>query len=228
MCFTGTITPCCSAYGLTTDGCNNVWLSANLDNVEGIVLDNANTLHAPAGSNDPMFFVGYSATGGLVDGIALPSGAGNSTGLANTGLSVDTSGNIYVSGDYRLFNPFVIGNDSLYIHNGANATIFVAKYHPNTICDTPIAPPPVSPDVPIITISPNPASNECVLDYNGSLGTGAANVSIRDIAGKLIATYPITGRKTILPISYLPQGVYVCMVKVEARPIYTLLLVLVK
>jgi hypothetical protein len=201
-----------------------VWLSSNLDNGAGLVLDGTHTLYPPTGSTDPVFFAGYSGDGSLVGYAALKSGAGNNTGLSNTGLAADTSGNIYLSGDYRLQSPFVIGNDSLYIYNGAIATIFVAKYHPALACDTAITPPPVYPDVPIITITPNPAAYECVLDYNGSLGTGEANVALRDIAGRLIATYPITARKTILPISNLANGIYLCMVKVGAHPLYTILL----
>lgn len=222
--FTQPVSTCCYAYGLTADKCNNIWLSANLDKNAGLKLDNSTTLSAPAGSSDPMFFAGFNESGQLVANVALKSGAGNNTGLSNTGLSADSKGNIYLSGDYRVLNPFVLGPDSLRIYNNAIATIFVAKYSTALACDTVVTPPSKYPDIPIITINPNPASQDCVLDYNGSLGTGAASVAIRDIAGKLIATYPLTGHQTILPVGYLPQGIYVCMVKVEARPIYTILL----
>ncbi len=226
--FTQPVSTCCYAYGLTADKCNNIWLSANLDKNAGLKLDNTTTLNAPAGSSDPMFFAGFGSDGVLVANVALKSGAGNNTGLSNTGLSADGSGNIFVSGDYRVLNPFVVGPDSLRIYNNAIASIFVAKYSPKLACDTSTVPPNPYPDVPVITISPNPASYECVLDYNGTLGTGPAAVAIRDIAGKLIATYPLTGHQTILPVGYLPQGVYVCMLKVEARPIYTILLAVMR
>ena len=226
--FTIPAATCCQAYGLTTDACDNVWISANMDKFAGLMLGNGTTINAPSGSSDPIFIAGYTANGSLMGNATLKSGAGNNTGLSNTGLSADSKGRVYLCGDYHAIDPFVVGNDSLHIRNNASATIFVAKYNTASSCDSIIIPPPVYPAVPIITIIPNPAAYECTLDYNGSLGTGEANVAIRDVTGKLINTYSITGRQTHIPLGGLPAGVYICMVKVGSHPVYTICLAVVK
>ena len=222
---TTNIASCCQSFGLAVDRCNNIWLSGTVDKIAGLRLDGSTTIHAPANSTDPMFFAGYNDSGTLVGYATLPSGAGFSANLANTGLAADNAGNLYLVGDYRVQNPFVIGNDSLYLHSGEASAIFVARYTPKANCDTSNT--PVYPAVPVITIFPNPTNYSAILNYLGNIGTGAM-VAIRDISGRELARYPITGVQTHIPLVGLSNGVYLCIVKVEGRADYTLRLVVIK
>ena len=216
---TQSLISCCNVYSMATDHCNNVWLSINLEPGRGVRIDSANTVYPPTNSVDPTFFAGFSQGGDLVEYAALPSGSGNNTGLANTGLAIDNTGNVLFAADYRAIDPFVIGPDSLHLYNGEQTNIFVAKYKPGTNCDT--VAPPVYPAVPIITIYPNPASGIGVLDYYGNFGNGA-QAALRDITGRLITIFPVTAQLTPFSTELLPDGVYICTVKVQGRALYAI------
>ncbi len=216
---------CCTSLGIVADNCNNIWISAIGDVLTSIQLNSATIIHPPAGSVDPMFFAGFSPSGSLVGSAYLPSGAGYNTGLANTGFSADAKGDVYLCGDFRAIDPFVLGADTLHNHNGEASTMFLAKYQPVATCDTSVN--PVYPDVPVITIYPNPASYSCTLNYLGNIGAGAM-VAIRDISGRELSIYPITGIKTELPLAGLGNGIYMCVIKIQGRASYTIKLVVLK
>jgi hypothetical protein len=67
-----------------------------------------------------------------------------------------------------------------------------------------------------------------MLNYNGSLGTGPATGAIRDVAGKLLRTFAITGHQTLILLDGLPNGMYLCTLQVEQQPLYTIRLVVLK
>lgn len=216
---------CCDVYSITTDACNDVWISINMEAGKGISIDNSTTVYPPNGSQDPTMFVGYNAAGALIDHVELKSGGGYNTGLSNTGLSADNRGNIFFTGDFRILDPFVVGSDSLHLYGGQQTNIFVAKYKPLTDCVDPEQ--PVYPSVPVIKIYPDPARYETVLSYTGDLGIGAT-MTLRDITGRMIHVYPLTTQLTPFSVADLAQGTYLCMIHVAGREIYTLRLVVVR
>lgn len=222
---TETMTGCCNTFSVATDICNNVWVSLNMEVNKGLVLDAGTTVFPPAGSVDPIVIAGYNANDSLFDHVALPSAGGYNTGLSNTGLATDSKGTVLFAGDFRAVDPLVIGPDSLHLYPGAQNNMFVASYRPQMECVE--GPPPVYPAVPIILVYPDPARADCILSYTGNLGTGAT-MALRDIAGKLIRTYPLTAQLTPFSVADLPCGVYLCMISVTGRDIYTLRLVVIR
>ena len=216
---------CCDVYSMTTDHCDNVWLSINMEPGKGIGLDSATTVFPPAGSVDPTFFAGFNSAGALLGYAALPSGGGYNSGLSNSGLAADGKGNIFFTGDYRAVDPFIVGKDTLHLYNGQQTNIFIGKYRPADGCDS--VAPPVYPAVPIITIYPSPGSDICVLDYYGDLGTGA-QAAVRDITGRLVRTFPVTTQLTPFPVSDLADGMYMCTIKVQGRALYAIRFVVLK
>ncbi len=216
---------CCDVYSMTTDACNDVWISINMENGKGISVDNTTDVYPPNGSQDPTMFAGYNSAGTLIDHVELRSGGGYNTGLSNTGLSADSKGNIFFTGDFRIIDPFVIGPDSLHLYGGQQTNIFVAKYKPQTECSDPDQ--PVYPAVPVIKIYPDPARNETVLSYTGDLGVGAT-MTVRDISGRMIRIIPLTTQITPFSVADLAQGIYMCMIHVAGRELYTLRLVVVR
>ena len=216
---------CCDVYSMTTDACNDVWISINMENGKGISVDNTTDVYPPGGSQDPTMVAGYNSAGTLIDHVELRSGGGYNTGLSNTGLSADSKGNIFFTGDFRIIDPFVIGPDSLHLYGGQQTNIFVAKYKPQTECSDPDQ--PVYPAVPVIKIYPDPARDETVLSYTGDLGVGAT-MTIRDISGRMIRIIPLTTQITPFSVADLAQGIYMCMIHVAGRELYTLRLVVVR
>ena len=210
----GPATACCEVYGLTTDTCDNVWMSANLDHIAGIKIDSATVLDAPAGATDPMFIAGYDANGSLIQHVSLLSGGGDNTGLSNTGLSADAAGNIYLSGDYQNIDPFVLGSDALHIYNGQQSNIFIAKYNSNISCDTVIIPPPFYSRK--ITVGPNPATDMLTIQYDG-IPKADARVALFDVVGRLAGLAPVTARSTTVSVADLPQGIYFLNVDIDSR-----------
>ena len=214
---------CCDVYSMTTDACNNAWITINQEPNTGTQLDASTVAYPPAGSVDPVVIVGYNTEGKLFDHISLTSAGGYNTGLSNSGITGDQSGNLLFTGDYRAVDPFVIGKDSLHLYNGQLTNMFVGKYKPITECSA--GPPPVYPAIPIIIVYPNPSyGGNAILSYTGDLSTGAT-MTLRDIAGKMIRIYPLTQQLTPFSVADLPAGVYMCMVKVVGREMYTLRLV---
>lgn len=218
-------TSCCDVYSMTTDACNGVWLTVNMEPGKGIAIDNNTTVYPPGGSVDPTLIAGYDAEGNLIDHLTLPSGGGYNSGLSNTGLSADSRGNIFFSGDFRVIDPFVIGPDALHLDNGQQTNIFIAKYKTASACADTVM--PVYPANPNIKIYPDPANDECFLSYNGDLRRGGI-MTLRDITGRLINIYKMTAALTPFSVANLPAGMYMCEIKVTGRENYSLRLVIVR
>ena len=216
---------CCDVYSIAADKCDNIWVSIDLEPGKGVTLDSTVTAYPPGNSVDPTLFAGYTSSGTLIEYVALPSGSGNNTGLANTGLVADNRGNLLLAADYRAIDPLIIGKDSLHVYNGEQTNIFVAKYKPANGCDS--VTPPTYPEVPVITIYPDPASDIAILDYYGNLGTGA-QAAIRDIAGRLIKTFPVTNQLTPFSVKELPDGMYMCVIQVQGKSRYSIRLVVIR
>ncbi len=218
------MTHCCAVAGLATDPCNNVWACVNMEVSKGIKVDGTTTVYPPAGSVDPVMLVGYNANDSLFDHTELISSGGYNTGLANSGLATDTRGAVMLAADFRAVDPFVIGPDTLHMYDGQQTNIFIAKYRPRTECVE--GPPPVYPSVPRIIIYPDPARNDCILSYTGDLRAGG-NMALHDITGKRVRNYTLTQQLTPFSVADLPAGVYMCMISVPGREMYTLRLVVV-
>jgi hypothetical protein len=115
-------------FGLTTDRCDNVWISGQMADSNGIYIDTGIILNTPPNCYDPMMFAGYNSNGLLLQYLALPTG-----GDDNSGLSCDTSGNIYICGDMLYVDSFLMGADTIRYSNGQE-NMFWGKYKPDIEC----------------------------------------------------------------------------------------------
>lgn len=117
-------------FGLAIDPYNNLYASGGThDNASidfGDVILNAPSANCVAGRCDPMYVIKYDSLGNLQCSSYLSSGGDDISGLC-----VDKSGYVYVTGDY-LANPFIIGNDSFPLVG--TESIFTAKFY---CCENP-------------------------------------------------------------------------------------------
>jgi len=78
------------------------------------------TIQRPAVYYDPSYLAGYDSAGHVLFAKAFGSG-----GDDNNAVAASPSGCIYIGGDFKNLNPFILGNDSLNLSGVEN--VFVAK-----------------------------------------------------------------------------------------------------
>ena len=76
-----------------------------------------------------------------------------------------------------------------------------------------------------VTLFPNPASTECTITYTGTMKAGA-KITIYDVTGRLLHTYPLTGSTTTVSIAELQPGMYQCRIDVDGGPVSKKLVVM--
>lgn len=116
---------------VATDASGNVYAIGQFEG--GIDLDGDNIIDItnPSTTLDAILLVKYNSTGALVWAMMMP---GSST-CYGEGITVDPSGNIYITGAFRGtidFDP--IGGTVPPLASSASDDIFVAKYNPDGIC----------------------------------------------------------------------------------------------
>ncbi len=118
-------------FGITVDPCNNVWVCGRMNIFSaGTTIDSGVILYPPPGitsANDPLFIIGYTSSGGLLQYQSLMSGGDDEAALAS-----DLKGNIYLSSDYRTTMP--LGTLTLPNVGTGSENMFIAKYNPNLGC----------------------------------------------------------------------------------------------
>jgi hypothetical protein len=73
-------------------------------------------------------------------------------------------------------------------------------------CDS-IAATSVVPANHMVDVYPNPCAAECMI-YCGTGFSPGANAELYDMAGRLMATYPLSGSSTTIPVAMMTQGLY--------------------
>jgi hypothetical protein len=185
-------------YGITTDPCNNVWISGRISgDTGGIMIDSAITLHAPAGSYDPMYFAGYDSSGILLQYFACKTGGDDYSNLAS-----DTAGNIYVFADAWV--TAIFGGDT--IRPSGGETMFLAKYNPRLGCHA-------STDAlsqadvvhsRFFTIQPNPVRTALTIFSNDKI----TSASIFDIIGRTVYSNTFNSGNIEIDVTNLTPGTY--------------------
>jgi Secretion system C-terminal sorting domain len=215
------------SYGVVVDPSDNVWIHAtNLSYVQNASIYDTidgHILAAPAINYNPGFIAGWNNLGTFLTSTALSSGANSNI----NGIASDRGGNIYVTA-HSVLDTFFLAGDSLYnttgpVYMGHPYNMFVAKYNPNLGCPyktymactiVPTEKLEIRNSDKLVSIYPNPTNNECTISYYGFLPKNA-NVTIYDLAGRLIHTYPLTSSETTISIADLSPGMYVCRIDVD-------------
>jgi type IX secretion system substrate protein len=78
-----------------------------------------------------------------------------------------------------------------------------------------------------ISLFPNPASDECTIHSDAAFSLNA-RADIYDLAGRLIAKYPLSGHGAVVPLTGVAPGMYQCRVYTEGAGVLTKKLVVVK
>lgn len=199
-------------HSIAVDKCENIWVAGYMDfDTIGIGLDKSGTIMQPPSGGvpkiwEPMFFIAYSSNGTLVHYSCLKSGGDDGPGLCSDG-----KGNIYISGDYS--GAMKIASDTLY-DNGAE-NLFLAKFKTGDCAKYPLSFPSQILKLDI-SLYPNPANSECTVTYLGTT-YAAANISIYDVTGRLMHTYPLAGSSTTVSIADLLPGIYHCRIDVDGN-----------
>ena len=185
-------------YGLTTDPCNNVWVSGHMSgDTVGIVIDSGVILHLPTGSYDPMYFIGFNSSGLLLQYLALISGGDDYSELAS-----DNFGNIYLSAD--TWTTLYLGGDTV-VPQGES--LLLAKYNPNLNCrnssDTTLGGHPLSLNS-YIDIYPNPTTRTLIIRSP----SGITTVAISNLLGQVVYSQQYNSPQVQVDVSTLPAGVY--------------------
>lgn len=215
------------SFGLTVDACNNVWLSGLVS--KNIIFDSATIgyVSVTTDTDDAMFFAGFDPAGHLIAHDILLTG-----GDDNSSLAADRYGNIYLCSDNWLKStPFVLGPDTLL---DGYENIYVAKYHVGDSCVITGEPGPdplytgsTSSAPPVVNLYPDPAGNECSISIANMPCTGGS-VSLFDITGRLLHTYPLTGATTTLSLTSVPAGIYHFKIDVNSSTSFYKKLVVIK
>ncbi len=108
-----------AGYGLTSDGDNNIYVSAGF--TSNTVTFDSVTLYLPPVNTDPMFIMVFDSNGKALCGTALPSG-----GDDQSGISISRTCDLYLGGDF-MPDTFALGNN--YIFNQGIENAFVAKFN---------------------------------------------------------------------------------------------------
>ena len=86
-----------SANDVTADASGNVYIIGDFEVALDLNGDNVADITNPSGSTDAIFIAKYNNAGTLAGAMSIP-GSGTCHG---EGISIDNSGNIYVTGDFR-------------------------------------------------------------------------------------------------------------------------------
>jgi len=105
-------------YCVTADKSNKIYVTGNFNSP--VLTFDTITIQRPAIYYDPMYLAEYDSVGHVLFAEALTSGGDDQNAIA-----ASPSGCIYIGGDFYQVNPFIIGNDSLFL--SGNEDVFVAK-----------------------------------------------------------------------------------------------------
>jgi len=167
------------------------------------------TLIPQNGATDPMFIVQYDSVGNEICAAGFPSGGDDQNAIA-----IDTSGSLYVFGDY-LMNPFILGNDTLPLAGGED--IFLAKFiscNLITLSDEHIG-------SNAFLLYPNPTNQNATLKFDNSEGENCT-LSLFNLQGQLVRTISnITSDKVEIERQNLLSGLYFIQLRSDTQIIAT-------
>jgi len=106
--------------GVTTDNKENVYVTGSFTD-SALIFGNDTLMNINLDSAYEFYLVKYDSAGNVI----WAKSAGGSSGCEGAGVSVDTTGNIYITGGFTGPN-IVFGSTSLFSMN--NPTIFILKY----------------------------------------------------------------------------------------------------
>ncbi|HTL83165.1 MAG TPA: SBBP repeat-containing protein [Bacteroidia bacterium] len=178
---------------LAADPAGNIYFSGGFSSP--FVVAGTDTLHFPAGAQDPLFLVKYDANGNLLCDAQLNGG-----GDDNNGLVADSSGNVYVCGDFYSpphSIPFVAGTDTL-ISEGTE-DFFIAKYN----CDISTSIYQVEKNT--MKIFPNPSGGVFHIETHNA---GGSELLVYDVYGKVVLDAEDFSGNNEIDLRDQPSGVY--------------------
>jgi hypothetical protein len=191
-------------WSLATDKCKNIWISGAISgDPGGIIIDSGVLLHAPSGSWDPLYLIGYNPNGNLLQSQALKSGSDNG---GKIGLTSDNSGSILISSTFN-GTTFIFGYDTLLTYGGW--PMFLAKYNPSlgcssNICSQDVVDISTNKNTTSYTLYPNPTKSIINIKSNEVIYSATiVNMLGQIVYSKLYNTFFAT-----LDLSHLPNGVY--------------------
>lgn len=173
----------------------NIWVSGGM------------VLH---GSVDSLFLERYNSSGALLDSLVYSEG-----GDDNSTLLIDNRNVLYLEGDYEMGHPFI---DTLNVSDSSLETLFLAKMRLNTGCGgegDPLNNKPILQATDVL-LFPNPADDLCTIQCEAGFPAGSY-ISLSDMSGILLHTYPLWGNKTVIATADLAPGLYVCTIRVNER-----------
>lgn len=192
-------------WSIATDKCTNVWISGNISgDPGGIIIDSGVTLHAPSGSWDPLYVIGYNANGDLLQSLAISSGGNNG---GKIGLASDRTGNVYLSSVFSS-TSLIFGSDVL--SSSGSWPMFLAKYNPFLGCTSVVCP---GDDVVDIMLSkavagfalyPNPVAAKLTVTANDLI----RNLVVTNLLGQKLYAQELNGYEVTFDVSHLPSGIY--------------------
>ena len=218
-------TKSCGPRSIGIDLCDNIWMVGWMDYGNDTV--DGHIISSPIIKNDPLFIAGWSTSGSYIESGTLGSGSDDLVEVA-----LDCRGNAYICGDYNI-DTFYVGPDTLFGGTGGGQEyMFIARYNTGTNCNKCVddAGALLQKDPKqntTITLYPNPATNECTINYTGTLSKNAS-IAIYDITGRLMHTYPLTPGNTIISTADLTPGMYQCRIDVDGTGVVDKKMVVIK
>ncbi len=191
-------------YGITTDASGNVYVSGWFES--DVLTFGTETLTNSAGTLDAIFVAKYNASGIL-------SWAKTTRGLSSSlapSICVDSSDNVYITGQFNSFPLIIFGNDTL--ADMGFGDIFVAKIA-SFVTDIK----EFAANKNEIIIYPNPITNQLTID-NGR--HAIKNVEIVNILGeKIFQSESINpsafdGSTIQIDVSAFGEGIYFCKITI--------------
>ena len=181
---------------VAVDKSNNVYVTGSFDSTS-LTFDTI-TVQRPVVHNDPMFIAGYDSSGHALWAKALGSGGNTKNSVASS-----PSGCLYIGGDFKKVNPFIIGNDSLHLSGASD--VFVAK-----LCSSQSGQyvSDVADNVPL-SFFPNPFHNQLTITAQSNQ---QYEVSLFDVVGRLLL-HRLFANQTTINTEQLAKGVYILQLK---------------
>lgn len=191
-------------WSITSDKCNNVWITGAISgDPGGITIDSGVVLHAPLGSWDPLYLIGYSSSGLLLQSQSLKSGSDNG---GKIGLISDNTGNVYISSEFN-GTSMIFGSDTLLTYG--SWPMYFAKYNPILGCSSIVCPHDVL-NTPMpnlnnaLILYPNPARSKLNIKSNEKIYSAA----VINLLGQVIYFQNIDADEAILDVYNLLSGTY--------------------
>jgi hypothetical protein len=212
-------------YSVATDLNANIYLSGKvIGNSISFDTVTAHFNNQPQFSigNDPMFIATFDPSGNTLSATIVASG-----GDDQSGICTDRSGNVYITGDFRGVNPFVIGRDSFFIDpaDSLSEYAFIAKFGNGKFSGIQSVT-----SGTWLNIYPNPFSGSAFVDYSLPSDSKGATLLVYDLLGRERDSYKLPGNEghASIDAANLGAGIYFYSMIVDGTSVATRKMVIEK